>query len=97
MGEAWNNLGNVLDEGGDLEAAARAYERAVAMRPEEATYHLNHASVLARLGDASAAIDHLAAALELSLEVERLLQGYEELVPLLGDPALRRFRGSKPS
>lgn len=56
---AHNNLANVLQQRGDLDAAAENYRRAIALRPDFAPPYSNLAQVLLRLGDTAGAIARL--------------------------------------
>jgi tetratricopeptide (TPR) repeat protein len=85
---SWNNLGNVLEESGELAEAQRAYEMAVELVPDHATYRVNLASALARGSDVGRAVEHLARAVALAPEIRSLLPGFTEFAGILGDPRL---------
>ena len=55
---AWNDLGNLLTLGGDLDAAEDAYERAVDLAPDRAAYHFNYALLLQQRDKLRAARKH---------------------------------------
>lgn len=46
----WAKLGEAYDLAGRNEEAAKAYEQAIALKPDSAGYHNNYGNVLARLG-----------------------------------------------
>jgi tetratricopeptide (TPR) repeat protein len=85
---SWNNLGSVLEETGAWTEAQQAYERAVELVPDNATYRLNLASTLARLGQSDRAVEHLARAVELAPAIRSLLPGFAEFAALLDDSRL---------
>jgi protein O-GlcNAc transferase len=63
--ELWNNLANVLDEVGLVEASLQAYERAVTLAPNDARFQVNFGSALMGIGQVNPAQIHFARAREL--------------------------------
>lgn len=63
--ELWNNLGNVLDDLGAVEASLHAYERAAELSPQDARLQVNLGSALLGIGRVDAAQAHFARAREL--------------------------------
>jgi len=61
--EAYNDLGVLAFEAGDMKAAASSLEQAIALRPTCARYHRNRALLLLNLGDTATALAVLARAL----------------------------------
>jgi tetratricopeptide (TPR) repeat protein len=66
-----------------LTDAQQAYEKAVELVPDNATYQLNLASALARVGQSDRAVEHLARAVTLAPAVRSLLPGFAEFAGLL--------------
>lgn len=84
---AHNGLGVAEFLNGNILNALRAYERARDLAPEEADTYVNIASVYARLGDRTRALDNLRAALKHRLSNPELITHDEDLKRLLGaDP-----------
>ncbi|HEX2252255.1 MAG TPA: tetratricopeptide repeat protein, partial [Thermoanaerobaculia bacterium] len=63
---AWNDLGNLLTLGGQLDAAEESYERAVELAPDRAAYHFNFALLLQQQGKLRAARRHYRRVVELT-------------------------------
>lgn len=80
--EAYNDLGVLAFEAGDLKAATSSLEQAIALRPNVARYHRNRSLLLLNLGDMATALAVLARALILDPgdnETLRLVTEIEEL------------------
>ena len=91
--ESWNNLGNARHEGGDLDGALAALQRARALEPQSPVIHTNLGRVLAtmdRHDDSLALLQEAvrlspgdpAALLELGQALIRMDHSREALVPL---------------
>jgi len=79
--EAYNDLGVLAFEAGDMKAAASSLAQAIALRPNCARYHRNRALLLLNLGDTATALAVLARALILDptdRETLRLVGEIEE-------------------
>ena len=63
--ELWNNLANVLDEFGLVEAALQAYHRAVTQQPNDARFHLGFGGALLTVGKLDEGFVHITRAREL--------------------------------
>ncbi|MDD2710094.1 MAG: tetratricopeptide repeat protein [Verrucomicrobiae bacterium] len=64
--EPWNNLGLAFERNGQLQEAAIAFQKAVAIAPDNALAHLNLGRVLTASGNLSAAERHLRQAVHLA-------------------------------
>lgn len=63
--ELWNNLANVLDDFGQVEASLQAYERAVRLAPQDARFRVNFGAALLNIGQVNPAQAHFAKAREI--------------------------------
>jgi len=85
--EAWNNLGNLMAEGGRLILAAGAFREAIRRRPDDAALPLNMAKKL----EAGGQLDEAGAAYAEALEVDggnaAALAGLAALTAYRGDDA----------
>jgi len=72
--EAYNDLGVLAFDAGDMKAAASSLEQAIALRPNCARYHRNRALLLLNLGDTATALAVLARALILDPTDRETLQ-----------------------
>jgi Tfp pilus assembly protein PilF len=81
------NRANALAEGGDREAAARAYREAIAASPKFAEAHNNLAMLLRDGGDVAGALGHFRAAARLMPESPQCLVNYGCALLETGRPA----------
>jgi tetratricopeptide (TPR) repeat protein len=99
--EAWNNLGNVRHDAGDLEGALAALKEAARLQPRSARVHLNLAQVLMTSGRHDDALGLFAeavrlepgdatAAIEMGKALQRMGRSKEALVPLADAARIRR-------
>jgi tetratricopeptide (TPR) repeat protein len=56
--EAWNNLGNIMADVGEIDEALACFARALELEPGYADAHYNLAEVLANEGDYAPAREH---------------------------------------
>ena len=76
--EAHNNLGNVLKDLGQLDAAIKCYEKAIAIKPDYAEAHSNLGGIFRELGKISNAVECYKKALAIKpdyAEAHHLLNG----------------------
>jgi predicted TPR repeat methyltransferase len=57
LAEAYNNMGNALQDKGDIEAAIDVYKQAISIKPDYADAYNNMGNVLQEKGDTETAID----------------------------------------
>lgn len=72
LANAYNELGNLLDETGDALASLAAYERAIILQPDVAVWHRNRSGVLIELDRLEEAALSIAHARELDATANRL-------------------------
>lgn len=70
MARAWNNLGSLLTELAELDAAQAALERAVELKPGAAAFHANLSAALYAAGDFDGAGEAARRAVELDPDLE---------------------------
>ena len=88
--EAYNDLGVLAFEAGDMKAASSSLEQAIALRPGCARYHRNRALLLLNVGDTATALAALARALILDPNDTETL----DLVTEIGDVRKASLRSS---
>jgi protein-arginine kinase activator protein McsA len=74
VASTWNALGNALHDAGDGEAAVAAYDRAIALQPDEAMWRRNRVATLIDLGRRAEAAEELARARALEPDAARLAE-----------------------
>jgi tetratricopeptide (TPR) repeat protein/protein-arginine kinase activator protein McsA len=74
VASTWNALGNALHDAGDGEAAVAAYDRAIALQPDEAMWRRNRVGTLIDLGRRAEAAEELARARALEPDAARLAE-----------------------
>jgi protein-arginine kinase activator protein McsA len=74
VASTWNALGNALHDAGDGEAAVAAYDRAIALQPDEAMWRRNRVGTLIDLGRRAEAAEELARARALEPDAARLTE-----------------------
>jgi hypothetical protein len=74
VASTWNALGNALHDAGDGEAAVAAYDRAIALQPDQAMWRRNRVATLIDLGRRAEAAEELARARALEPDAARLTE-----------------------
>jgi tetratricopeptide (TPR) repeat protein len=74
VASTWNALGNALHDAGDGEAAVAAYDRAIALQPDQAMWRRNRVATLIDLGRRAEAAEELARARALEPDAARLAE-----------------------
>jgi hypothetical protein len=74
VASTWNALGNALHDAGDGEAAVAAYDRAIALQPDQAMWRRNRVGTLIDLGRRAEAAEELARARALEPDAARLTE-----------------------
>jgi len=74
VASTWNALGNALHNAGDGEAAVAAYDRAIALQPDQAMWRRNRVATLIDLGRRAEAAEELARARALEPDAARLTE-----------------------
>jgi len=74
VASTWNALGNALHNAGDKDAAIAAYDRAIALQPDEAIWRRNRVGTLIDLGRRAEAAEELARARALEPDAARLAE-----------------------
>jgi len=74
VASTWNALGNALHNAGDKDAAIAAYDRAIALQPDEAMWRRNRVGTLIDLGRRAEAAEELARARALEPDAARLAE-----------------------
>jgi tetratricopeptide (TPR) repeat protein len=74
VASTWNALGNALHDAGDGEAAVAAYDRAIALQPDQAMWRRNRVGTLIDLGRRAEAAEELARARALEPDAARLAE-----------------------
>ena len=74
VASTWNALGNALHNAGDKDAAIAAYDRAIALQPDEAMWRRNRVGTLIDLGRRAEAAEELARARALEPDAARLTE-----------------------
>ncbi len=74
VASTWNALGNALYDAGDGEAAVAAYDRAIALQPDQAIWRRNRVATLIDLGRRAEAAEELARARALEPDAARLAE-----------------------
>jgi tetratricopeptide (TPR) repeat protein len=74
VASTWNALGNALHNAGDKDAAIAAYDRAIALQPDEAIWRRNRVGTLIDLGRRAEAAEELARARALEPDAARLTE-----------------------
>ncbi len=74
VASTWNTLGNALHNAGDRDAAVAAYDRAIALQPDEAMWRRNRAGTLLDLGRRAEAAEELVRARALEPDAPRLAE-----------------------
>ena len=98
LAHVYNQWGNALDNARDAAAALAAYERAVALQPDEAMWRRNVTGVLIDLGRLDEAAAARAAAQALEPEAARLPELAAQLAEALQAAAQRQAgaEGNEP-
>jgi len=97
---AYNNLGGMLLDSGDLKAAEDAFREAIRLQPDLSTTHANLARILVRRSDFAGAQYHFEKAISQAMRGETSLQeahmGLGDLHELQGrlDEAARHYRAA---
>jgi len=74
VASTWNALGNALHNAGDKDAAIAAYDRAIALQPDQAMWRRNRVATLIDLGRRAEAAEELARARALEPDAARLTE-----------------------
>jgi hypothetical protein len=74
VASTWNALGNALHNAGDKDAAIAAYDRAIALQPDQAMWRRNRVATLIDLGRRAEAAEELARARALEPDAARLAE-----------------------
>lgn len=91
--QAWSCIGFLLAEREELDAAVEAFERAVALNPDDAPSHFNIGFILQRLGRHEAAVARFQRAVEINANTDRAWYGLGLSLTELGrlEEAAERF------
>ncbi|MGH8733253.1 MAG: tetratricopeptide repeat protein, partial [Burkholderiales bacterium] len=73
--QAWTCVAFLLAERDEYQAALDAFERAIALKPDDGASHFNVAFILQRIGRHEAAVPRFQRALEINANIDRAWYG----------------------